>query len=120
MIQCHYRGHLGRKVAKRWLRLESNIKAFNALCHGSAIAISRVFRGHRGRQVAAKLRKDLVEYIISIREAEIIDEEEEFWSNLRFGKWRRNRDCQIRQGVNANEGVQESLSVASNDTDLCS
>ena len=99
IIQRHYRGHLGRKVAKRWSRLRSNIQTFNALCHGSAIAISRVFRGHRQRKHAAQLRKDLVEYIISIREAEIVEEEEEYWSNLRFGEWRRNRETRSKDNL---------------------
>lgn len=97
IIQRHYRGHLGRKVANRWSRLRSNIQTFNALCHGSAIAISRVFRGHRQRKRAAQLRKELVEYIISVREAEIVDEEEEYWSNLRFGEWRRNRERRCKE-----------------------
>ena len=88
-IQRHYRCHLGRKVFDRWRSLRSSIYAYNALCHSSAITISRVFRGHRGRKRAAQLRKDLVEYIISIREAEILDDEEEYRSNLQFG-WKRN------------------------------
>ena len=97
IIQRHYRGHIGRTVAKRWARLRANVYAFNALCNGSAIAISRVYRGHIARKEAAALRSDLAEYILSIRELEIKEEEEEYWANLRFGQWRRKRDQRLKQ-----------------------
>ena len=97
IIQRHYRGHIGRTVAKRWARLRANVYAFNALCNGSAIAISRVYRGHIARKEAAALRSDLAEYILSIRELEIKEEEEEYWANLRFGQWRRKRDKRLKQ-----------------------
>ena len=97
IIQRHYRGHLGRKVAERWARLRGNIRAFNALCNGSAIAISRVYRGHIARKQAAALRSDLAAYILSVRESEIKEEEDQYWANLRFGQWRRKRDTYLKQ-----------------------
>ena len=97
IIQRHYRGHIGRKVAIRWARLRQNIHAFNALCNGSAVAISRVYRGHIARKYAAVLRKDLAEYVLSLREEEINEEEEEYWTNLRFGKWRRKRYQRLQE-----------------------
>jgi hypothetical protein len=102
IIQRHYRGHLGRKVGMRWARLRANAYAFNALCNASAIAITRVYRGHTARKHAAKLRKDLAEYILSIRKIEISEEEESYWTNLRFGEWRRKRDQRLREKAETN------------------
>ena len=99
IIQRYYRGHLGRKVGKRWKRLRTNLHAYNALCNGSAIAISRVYKGHIARKYAALLRKDLAEYVLSIREIEINEEEEQYWANLRFGEWRKKRDRRLREKI---------------------
>ena len=96
-MQRHYRGHIGRKVATRWERLKKNIHAYNALCNGCAIAISRVYRGHIARTYAAISRKDLAEYILTLREEEINEEEEEYWTNLRFGEWRRKRYLRLQE-----------------------
>jgi len=93
MIQRHFRGHIGRKATKRWRDLKQSVQAYNSLCHGAAIMISRVFRGYIARKHAATLRHNLATYIISLRELEIIEEEEQYWGNLRFGEWRRKRVC---------------------------
>jgi hypothetical protein len=69
---------------------------YNILCNCCAITISRVYRGHVGREIAAGLRRELTAYILSIREAEIKEEEEEYWDNLRFGEWRRKRFQRLR------------------------
>lgn len=91
IIQRHYRGHIGRRVAKRWSKLKSTVQAYNALCNCSALTISRMYKGHVARKIAGKLREELTKYIISLREKEIEFEEEEYWDNLKLGKWRKER-----------------------------
>lgn len=99
VLQRHYRGHIGRKVAFRWASLRQKVEAYNALCNGSAIVISRVYRGYIARKVARVMREDLSKYILSLREAEINKEEEEYWASLRFSDWRRRRTKLLKDKV---------------------
>mmetsp|Transcript_47459 Transcript_47459/g.71844 ORF Transcript_47459/g.71844 Transcript_47459/m.71844 type:complete len:199 (-) Transcript_47459:113-709(-) len=83
MIQRYYRGHLGRKVSKRWKMKRAEINAMNALMNGCAIAISRIWRGYRDRQRADALRKEMAEFIVAIRAQEAQEDLDEYWTHKR-------------------------------------
>ena len=48
-LQRLYRGHLGRKAARRWAMKKAELEAMNALMNASAITMQRVFRGYVGK-----------------------------------------------------------------------
>jgi hypothetical protein len=66
-IQRVYRGHIGRKVCRRWSQEKAKCDAWNALCHASAIIISRVWRGYHARCKFSMMERDLAQYILQLR-----------------------------------------------------
>merc|ERR1711871_110652 len=66
-LQAFYRGHLGRKAARRWAVKRAELEAMNALMTASAITIERVFRGYMGRIAASVARMEMAEFISMIR-----------------------------------------------------
>ena len=78
-LQKVYRGHLGRKVARKWRRRRREIDASRALFLASSVAIQRVYRGHQARGAVQERRKELVSFILSLRLKEMQEEEELYW-----------------------------------------
>ena len=70
---------------------KAEIDAINALMNGCATAIARLWRGHRGRKKASKLRREMAEFILAIRAVEAKDDEKEFWRTHKYAKWKQNR-----------------------------
>ena len=77
VLQRYYRGHIGRKAARRWKYKYQDILALYALCNASAITITRIWRGFLARQEASLLRKQMAVYILELREADLREEEAE-------------------------------------------
>ena len=88
MIQRIYRGHLNRKAAALWKSKVEDLQALKSLSTACAIAISRVWRGYAARKHASSCRKELAQYIISLREKEAIEDEKEYWENHVMKRWR--------------------------------
>lgn len=88
-IQALYRGHLGWKAGRRWRLHMERIMVWHALSHASAICISRWWRGHRARKIVAERQKEIAKYILALRRAEAEEDENEYWSTLKFGERRR-------------------------------
>ena len=78
-LQAFYRGHLGRKAARRWAVKRAELEAMNALMTASAITIERVFRGYMGRIAASVARMEMAEFISMIRLEEAQADEDEYW-----------------------------------------
>lgn len=88
IIQRYYRGNLGRKGARLWKAKMNDLMALNALTTGCAVAISRVWRGFVGRRYASKCRKEMAEYILSLRQTEAEKEEKEYWDSHAIERWK--------------------------------
>jgi hypothetical protein len=58
-FQKLYRGHLGRRAAKRWAAKKAELEAMFALMTAAASSIQRVFRGFVGRMAAAEMRAEV-------------------------------------------------------------
>ena len=91
-----YRGHLGRKAARRWARKKAELEAMNALMNASAITIQRVNRGHKGRIAASEVRMEMAEFIAQIREEEAKQDEEEYWRTHTFARYKRDIKTFVR------------------------
>ncbi len=92
IIQRIYRGHLNRKAAVLWKSKVEDLQALNSLSTACAIAISRVWRGYVARKHASSCRKELAQYIISLREKEAIEDEREYWENHTIKRWRKRNN----------------------------
>ena len=91
-----YRGHLGRKAARRWARKKAELEAMNALMNASAITIQRVHRGHKGKVAASEVRMEMAEFIAQIREEEAKQDEEEYWKTHTFARYKRDIKAFVR------------------------
>jgi hypothetical protein len=89
IIQKHYRRYLGKKVYFLWKTQRESIQAWNVLCHASSTSISRFWRGYVARDLADRLRIEMVKYLLHMRKKEVEQDEEEYWNSLRFGKYRK-------------------------------
>lgn len=76
-VQRVYRGHLGRKAARRWCMKRAELDAMAALLNASVTNIQRVFRGHMGRTKAREARMEMAEFINRIRTIDAEEDEEE-------------------------------------------
>ena len=89
-LQAFYRGHLGRKAARRWAVKRAELEAMNALMTASAITIERVFRGYMGRIAASVARMEMAEFISMIRLEEAQGDEDEYWRTHGWARLKRN------------------------------
>lgn len=90
-LQRVYRGHLGRKAARRWALKRAELGAMNSLLHASAIAIQRLFRGFVGREVAVQKRKELAHFIALMRVQETAQDEEIYWQTHPWSRFKKNK-----------------------------
>ncbi|RYH22834.1 hypothetical protein EON65_18685, partial [archaeon] len=67
LIQKLYRGHVGRKVAKRWALKRAELGAMNALLNATAVTIQRIYRGFKGRCYAIVKRQEMAQFIALMR-----------------------------------------------------
>jgi hypothetical protein len=77
LIQRVYRGHLGRKAARRWCMKRAELDAMAALLNASVVNVQRVFRGYLGRQEAREARMEMAEFINRLRTIDAGEDEEE-------------------------------------------
>ena len=94
-IQRCYRGHLHRKIAKRWALKKQETDATHALFTGAAVCAQRHWRGYMGRELTRRTRDNMANFIALQRLQETADDEEAFWDThpyqrfmARFNDWR--------------------------------
>ena len=90
LLQACYRGHLGRKAARRWAIKRAEVEAMSALMTASAVTIERAFRGYQGRVHASVARMEMAEFISMIRLEEAQADEDEYWKTHQFASLKRN------------------------------
>ena len=88
-LQSTYRGHLGRKAARRWAIKRAEIEALQALMTAAAITMQRTYRGYTGRVAASVARMEMAEFISMIRMEEATDDEREYWRTHTYARWKR-------------------------------
>ncbi len=91
LLQKVYRGHLGRKAAKRWALKRAELGAMNALLNATAITIQRVFRGHRDRNYAILKRTEMAQFIALMRIQESQQDEEIYWQTHPWTRFKKNQ-----------------------------
>jgi hypothetical protein len=91
VLQKIYRGHLGRKAAKRWALKRAELGAMNALLNSTAIAIQRVFRGYEARLYAVQKRTEMAQFIALMRVQESQQDEEIYWQTHPWSRFKRDR-----------------------------
>ena len=89
-MQRLYRGHIGRKAARRWAMKKAELEAMNALMHASALTMERAFRGYVGRMHAAEKRAEMAEFIAMIRMEEAAADEEDYWRTHTYKRLMRD------------------------------
>jgi hypothetical protein len=91
LLQKVYRGHLGRKAAKRWALKRAELGAMNALLNATAITIQRIYRGHRDRNYAMLKRQEMAQFIALMRVQESQQDEEIYWQTHPWTRFKRNQ-----------------------------
>lgn len=91
LIQKFYRGHLGRKAAKRWALKRAELGAMNALLNATAIAIQRVYRGYKARVYAVVKRTEMAQFIALMRVQESAQDEEVYWQTHPWSRFKRRQ-----------------------------
>ena len=104
IIQKVYRGHLGRKAAKRWALKRAELGAMNALLNSTAIAIQRVFRGYEGRLFTVQKRTEMAQFIALMRVQESQQDEEIYWQTHPWSRFKRDRKEWIAQRLEKYRG----------------
>lgn len=103
-IQKMYRGHLGRKAARRWALKRAELGAMNALLNSTAIAIQRVFRGYEGRLYAVQKRTEMAQFIALMRVQESQQDEEIYWQTHPWSRFKKNRREWLNQKLEKYRG----------------
>jgi hypothetical protein len=89
-FQKLYRGHIGRRAARRWGAKKAELEAMLALMNAAATSLQRCFRGFVGRMAAAEARAEMAEFIAMMRLEEAAADEEEFWRTNHLRRWQRD------------------------------
>jgi len=109
-----YRGHLGRKAAKRWALKRAEIGALHALLNSAAIFIQaravesfilskinfrmlnvihllqRIWRGYLARIEAIQTRAQMAQFIALMRAQEATEDEEQYWDTHPWSRLKKN------------------------------
>ncbi len=91
LVQKVYRGHLGRKAAKRWALKRAELSAMNALLHAASTTIQRVYRGYMGRVYTVIKRTEMAHFIALMRVQETQQDEEIFWQTHPWSRFKRRQ-----------------------------
>lgn len=91
MIQRVYRGHLGRKAAKRWALKRAELGAMHALLNATAITIQRYYRGYRARVFTIIKRMEMAQFIALMRVQESQQDEEVYWQTHPWSRFKRRQ-----------------------------
>ena len=89
-IQRVYRGHIGRKAARRWCMKRAELDAMAALLTASCISIQRTFRGYLGRRRATEMRIEMTDFINRMRTIDALEDEEDYWNTHPWQKLKRD------------------------------
>lgn len=89
-LQRIYRGHIGRKAARRWCMKKAEQAALYALLSASAITAQRVFRGYLGKLKSAEVRSEMAEFIAMIRMEDASNDDNEYWNKHYWERLRRD------------------------------
>jgi hypothetical protein len=100
-IQKVYRGHIGRKAAKRWALKRAELGAMNALLNATAICLQRVYRGYLARCFAITKRIEMSQFIALMRVQESQQDEEVYWQTHPWSRFKRNRKDWYAQKMEA-------------------
>lgn len=90
-LQRMYRGHLGRKAAKRWFLKRAELKAMTALLTAAATCIQRMYRGHLARVLTVLKRTEMAQFISLMRVQEAAADEEMFWQTHPWSRFKMKR-----------------------------
>lgn len=91
LLQKVYRGHLGRKAAKRWALKRAELQAMNALLNATAITIQRLYRGYRGRLYTTLKRQEMAQFIALMRVQEAQQDEEIYWQTHPWSRFKKKQ-----------------------------
>ena len=90
-IQRVFRGHIGRKAAKRWALKRAELGAMNALLNSTAICIQRCYRGYLARVLTVRKRAEMAQFIALMRAQEAQADEEVFWETHPWQRFKRDQ-----------------------------
>ena len=99
-VQRVFRGHLGRKAARRWALKRAELEAMNALLNAAAISIQRVYRGYCGRVDAKETRIEMAHFIALMRAEEAMEDEKTYWKTHPLAKFNRTAKDVVSNALN--------------------
>jgi len=90
-IQRYFRGHVGRKAAKRWALKRAELGAMNALLNAAATCVQRCYRGYIARVLTIRTRAEMAQFIALMRAQEAQADEEVFWETHPWQRFKRDQ-----------------------------
>ena len=106
MLQRLYRGHLGRKAAKRWALKRAEFYAMHALLSSATVCVQRVWRGVLGRRRAVQWRIDMGKIVALMRAQEATLDDQFYWETHSFARFKRRNREWIDQNLRAQHKIQ--------------
>lgn len=106
LLQRVYRGHLGRKAARRWALKRAEFYAMYALVSSAAVCVQRVWRGVLGRQMAVLSRINMGKIMALMRAQEATLDDQFYWETHGFARFKRRNREWIDQNLRAQHKIQ--------------
>ena len=103
-IQRIYRGHIGRKAARRWFLKRAELKAMTHLLNAAAICVQRIYRGHLARTFAVVKRTEMAQFIALMRVQEAQSDEEMYWQTHPWSRFKMKRREWLNKKLEAYRG----------------
>jgi len=103
-LQRMYRGHVGRKAARRWYLKRAELKAMTFLLTAAAICVQRIYRGHLARVFTVVKRTEMAQFIALMRVQEAAADEEMYWQTHPWSRFKMKRREWLTKKLNDYRG----------------
>jgi hypothetical protein len=96
-IQKVFRGHVGRKAARRWALKRAELGAMHALLTATAICMQRYWRGYVARCFAIQKRMEMAQFIALMRVQESEMDEELYWQTHPWSRFKKTQNEWLKE-----------------------
>lgn len=103
-LQRIYRGHVGRKAARRWYLKRAELKAMTSLLTAAATCVQRIYRGHLARVFTVVKRTEMAQFIALMRVQEAATDEEMYWQTHPWSRFKMKRREWLNKKLNDYRG----------------
>jgi hypothetical protein len=118
VIQKQYRGHLGRKAARRWRLKSDELHAAHAMLTSAGVCVQRIFRGYSDRLYAVNKRTQMRQFISLMRVQESAQDEEMYWQTHPWSRFKKTQKEYIGQKLAEYRKKEDTLEKLSTEEQM--